>query len=287
MPGDIRQTRRPTGFKIKNPDNGATLNMPGGRPGVGVDAGGAPVIDPTENVLALVDAQARFQKDKDELVSKGLSAEISHVQSYFEMVIRAEQHRMDIVVEAERRRIDDLAALKKDYDKQISETQTGQMKTTSDLVSTQLDKVTTSLSDTINKTADNISAMLATMDGRVAKVEQFRYEMGGRAAVADPAMAQIASDLSALKLAGGRHEGQEAEAANKAIITARAAALELQKTQASSSGNQNVISIVVGIVALLSLLASVGSALYAATRPQAPIPVYQAPTHVPTHLELV
>jgi len=112
-----RQTRRPTGYKVKRDSA-----MPGGRPGVGVDAGGAPVIDPTENVLALVDAQARFQREKDDLVARNLSDRIENVHHFFDMVIVAE-----------RRRVDDLAVLKKDYDSQIAETQRGQMKTTSDL----------------------------------------------------------------------------------------------------------------------------------------------------------
>jgi hypothetical protein len=76
-------------------------------------------------------------------------------------------------------------------------------------VSTQLDKVTTSLSDTINKTADNIAAVLATMDKRVSAVEQFRYETGGRSSVSDPAMQQIAADLKALKLSTASGTGEK------------------------------------------------------------------------------
>jgi len=264
-----RQTRRPTAAGYSKDDGHV------GRPGVGVDAGGAPAVDPTENVLALVDAQARFQREKDADAEKYLASEIHHVKSYFDMVIQAE-----------RRRVDDLAALKKDYDKQISETQTGQMKTTSDLVSTQLDKVTTSLSDTINKTSDNIGATLATMNERLAKVEQFRYEMGGRAAVSDPAMTQIANDLSQLKLASGRNEGRETEAANKITAAATEAALQLQRTQASHSGNQNMIGTVSAIIAGLALFAAVGGWIYTAarTQPETPAHVYQAPmTTGPQH----
>lgn len=254
---DARQTRRATAAGYSKNEGKV------GRPGIGVDAGGAPVIDPTENVLALVDAQARFQREKDADAERYLSAEIRHVNTYFDMVISAE-----------RRRVDDLAALKKDYDKQISETQREQMKTTSDLVSTQLDKVTTSLSETINKTSDNIVATLATMNSRLAEVEKFRYDMGGRAAVSDPAMAQIANDLSQLKLAGGRHEGAETEAARKVIAAAKEAALELQRTQTVQGSNQNTMTIIMAAIAGLSLLCTI----YLASRaPAAPIPVYQAP----------
>jgi len=257
MPTEPRQTRRATAVGYSKGDNGRP-----GRPGVGIDAAGAPVIDPTENVLALVDAQARFQREKDADAEKYLAAEIAHVQKYFDMVINSE-----------RRRVDDLSALRKDYDKQISETQREQMKTTSDLVSTQLDKVTTSLSETINKTSDNIVATLATMNSRIAEVEKFRYDMGGRAAVSDPAMTQIASDLSQLKLAGGRQEGAEAEAARKVITAAKEAALELQKTQTLQGSNHNTMMIIMAAIAGISLLCTI----YLAGRtPTAPIPVYQA-----------
>jgi len=90
-------------------------------------------------------------------------------------------------------------------------------------------------------------------------------------------MSQISSDLAQLKLATGRHEGQEAEAASKITTAAAAAALELQKTQVTHSGNQNVIAVVLGAIAGLSLIASVGMAIYTVSRPTAPIPVYQTP----------
>ena len=273
MPSDSRQTRRATGYKVNRGSD--ANNLPGGRPGVGVDAGGAPVIDPTENVLALVDAQARFQREMDAAAEKHFATQIEHVHQFFDMVIVAE-----------RRRVDDLAVLKKDYDNQIAETQRGQMKTTSDLVSTQLDKVTTSLSETINKTSDNIGATLATMNERLAKVEQFRYEMGGRAAVSDPAMTQIANDLAQLKLVGGRQEGQETEAARKIATVARETALHLQKTQAEHSGTSVAIQLAVGIIALLSLLMSIGGILFIANRPS-PQPVYQAPSHMSFRIERI
>lgn len=261
-PSGGRQTRRASGYGVKGRSDS-------GRPGIGVDAGGAPVIDPTENVLALVDAQARSQRDLDAAGQRFNASEVGWVIKHFEALMVAE-----------RRRIDDLALLKKDYDKAISETQTGQMKTTSDLVSTQLDKVTTSLSDTINKTADNIAATLATMDKRLAGVEQFRYETGGRASVSDPVLVQVANDLAALKIAGGKQQGQ-GEADSRKIVEA------FQRTQIAHSGTSVAIQIAVGIIALLSLLTSVGGVFFIASRPTPPTPVYQAPSHLSLQLQRI
>jgi hypothetical protein len=167
-------------------------------------------VDPTKNVLDLVQAQAKFQEKVDGMALSARMAEDAWIVKYFEALNVAE-----------RRRLDDLAEQKKDYDKQISETQTGQMKTTSDLVSTQLDKVTSSLSDTINKMSDNFASMLQTVDKRLSAVEQFRYETGGRSSVSDPAMQQIAADIKELKLstAGGAGEKRGVDANAQWMIT--------------------------------------------------------------------
>jgi hypothetical protein len=252
---EARQTRRPS---IKGSSNGA----PGA--GLGVDRYGAATIDPSENVLALVDAQTRFQEKFDKLTSEFNAAQIAHVHQYFEMVISAE-----------RRRVDNLADLKKDYDKQISETQTGQMKTTSDLVSTQLDKVTTSLSDTINKTADNIAATLATMDKRLAGVEQFRYETGGRTSVSDPAMSQIASDLAALKLSVTRDSGERSGVTTVTAAQIVAETLRMQGTAVQQHGTQNIIAIAGIVIGLL--LAAAG--WFSRPAPVVTDPVVHRPAH--------
>lgn len=258
MPAD-RQIRRP-----KFAGAGAGANGRGPRAGVGIDPYGGPVIDPTENVLALVDAQAKFQEKMDEAHQQANDSERRWIIKHFEALMVAE-----------RRRIDDLALLKKDYDKAISETQTGQMKTTSDLVSTQLDKVTTSLSDTINKTADNIAATLATMDKRLAGVEQFRYETGGRASATDPALTQVLADITALKLGAGKSTGGDEAERSRMVFEA----LALQKQQVAHSGNQNMIAVMVGGFGIILAL---GGWIYTAMH-VAPAIVYANPAdiHVP------
>ena len=210
--------------------------------GIGIDRYGAGAIDPSENVLALVHAQGLSQQKLDLITARAATSESAWLIKYFEALMAAEQ-----------RRVDGLAAQKKDYDNKIGETQTGQMKTTSDLVSTQLDKVTTSLSDTINKTADNITAALAMMNERLAKVEQFRYETGGKTSMTDPAMAGVLADIAGLKIAKERGAGRGEEVTARTI----AEALELQRRVSGHGGTQNniaIISVAVGLViAVVSL----------------------------------
>ena len=110
----------------------------------------AQVIDPTENVLALVDAETRYLRD----------------------MLVAETRRQDDLRHAETRRINDLEVQRVRYETQMGDVLTVQVKTTSDLISAQLDKTTTSLGNLIT-TAVN------SLNDRIALLERFRYEVGG------------------------------------------------------------------------------------------------------------
>jgi|ERR1700733_5355315 len=170
-PATPRQTRR-----LKAPTPNA--------PGKGVDAQGYPVIDPTENVLALVDAEAKYQNGMREMESK------------YQDAMRA----------AESRRLDDLAELRVKYEARISEVLTVQVKTTSELISTQLDKVTTALGLQITSSVNSLLE-------RIGQLERFRWEVGGKTSVQDPAMAsalaQLTQAMTTLQSASQQGRGRE------------------------------------------------------------------------------
>lgn len=215
--------------------------------------------DPTENVKALNAAQALFQKEKDELVARFNDARWQHVEA----LAVAERRRIDDLTKAEKERVDGLAAQKSTYDKQIAETQTSQLKTTSDLVSTQLEKVTSSLSQTIDKTAQNISAMLHELSKRLTPLEEFRYTMGGKTSVSDPAMNQIANELAQLKLQVTKTTG----GAENEIASA------LQVFQAQTlrhAGSQNWIALVAAIIAAIVAAAALIGTVLSSHQPEPP-----------------
>jgi hypothetical protein len=181
MAAATRQIRRPRATTT-------TTNGTAGS-GLGVDRFGAPVIDPTENVLALVDAESRRQDG------------LRDAETRYQNAMRL----------AETKRIDDLAQLRSKNDEQISAILTTQVKTTSELISTQLDKVTTSLSNqitTLTKATqdqiaaltksfnDQLTAVSSPLNERLNRVEQFRYEYAGRASVSDPATSQALETLT-------------------------------------------------------------------------------------------
>jgi hypothetical protein len=145
------------------------------QPGIGVDAAGGGVIDPTKNVEDLVNA---------------LSETLDKLR-------HADGKRLDDLREADQKRLGEIAALKREYDKQIFDIQTVQVKTTSDLISAQLSKETASLANQINAATVQNQGLIQTLSARIDKLEQARYETAGRASVQDPATAEALAKMSA------------------------------------------------------------------------------------------
>jgi hypothetical protein len=112
----------------------------------------APPIDPTKNVLDLVEAAIRRQDD-----------------------LRA----------AETRRVNELAELKEKHDRIVADILTEQVKSTSQLISTQLDRLTT------------------TMTERIAALERFRWEVGGKQQGIGTVVLAITTGLSVVIAFGG------------------------------------------------------------------------------------
>jgi len=125
-----RQIRRPVGSQ-QNKVSGA---------GVAVDSYGGPVIDPTENVLALVDAESKYQNDMRE----------------------AETRRVNEAAAAETRRIAELSLQKQTFDSEMARVLRANMDSTSTLLAMQLKEVKT-----------DIQIELRSLN-------QFRWESGGK-----------------------------------------------------------------------------------------------------------
>lgn len=153
---------------------------------MGIDTFGGPVIDPTENVLSLVD------------VEKGHAKELRQADLDYDKDMRAAEARyQDGMRLAEKEKQQALAELKQGYDKQISDILTVQVKTTSELISTQLDKVTTSLSNQIQAAAVQQSGLITTLSERIGRLEQNQWQTAGKTSVSDPATADALSRMAA------------------------------------------------------------------------------------------
>ena len=172
--------------------------------GSGVDIYGGPVIDPTKNVLDLVKAESKYQDAMRDAESRLASA----------------------TAKAEQRRIDDLAALRLIYDQRIAEDLRVNVKTTSDQLAGQLVKETGALSNQISALTTSFSGQLTTLTTsftnqvsaltnaitpRIADLERFRWEQGGKTSERDPVVSQalvdMAKSISLLKDVQKKEEG--------------------------------------------------------------------------------
>jgi hypothetical protein len=216
---------------------------PQGQHGIGVDAYGRSVIDPTENVVALVkageitaeklreadkrflDAQLRAQQTLQDYARESeirLQNFAREAEAKLQTAMReAEARYARDVAAAETRRIDQLAETRQEFQNTIRDMLAESVRTTSSLVSTQLVQIQ------------------ATFDARVTKLEQAQLTQAGRSSVADPAieamiarnaarLSSIESDLMGIRsnesTAGGRMRGSmDTNARLLAVVMAVAA----------------------------------------------------------------
>jgi hypothetical protein len=142
--------------------------------GVGVDAFGMPVIDPTKNVLDAVASEGRYQDGMREAGEK-LQNALREEESKFQTALR----------EAETRRINELAAQKQTFDLELAKVLRANQDAASTLLATQLKEVKNDLSD------------------RTAKLEQFRWESGGKTTGASNLAGWIVAAIMALIAVAG------------------------------------------------------------------------------------
>jgi hypothetical protein len=140
------------------PDLGPPPSAPAGIP---VDAHGNPTIDPTKNVLDLVRAES-LRQDGLRKAGEDFQAYRVDAESKFQNFARDAEARLQTLVRnSETQRLDQLAVLRQSYEARIADMLAVSVKSTSDLVSTQLVQIQ------------------ATFNDRVSKLEQFRWESGG------------------------------------------------------------------------------------------------------------
>jgi hypothetical protein len=130
-------------------------------PGDPVDAYGNSTIDPTKNVLDLVRAESIRQDGLRDAESRLHRYAIETLEKFQNYARDTESKMQTLVRNSETQRLDQLAVLRQTYEARIADMLAVSVKSTSDLVSTQLVQIQ------------------ATFNDRVSKLEQFRWESGG------------------------------------------------------------------------------------------------------------
>jgi hypothetical protein len=148
------------------------------QPGVGVDARGGAVIDPTKNVLDLVRVAIANQDAMREGLKELLNEKVEGLKAILSMVSTSQEMFQNAQREAETKRIDQLAQTRQEFQNTIRDMLAESVRTTSNLVSTQLVQIQ------------------ATFDTRVTKLEAGAFTQAGKSSVQDPATADALSRMA-------------------------------------------------------------------------------------------
>ncbi len=211
-----------------------------GRPGIPVDAYGKATIDPTKNVLDLVRAESKYQdamrmslKERWDESHVALKEQLKITNDYVIMFQNAQR-------DAETKRIDQLAQTRQEFQNTIRDMLAESVRTTSNLVSTQLVQIQ------------------ATFDTRVTKLEAGAFTQAGKQSVADPAISDAMTRMT--------RDVMELRNAQESFAGKIANSLAAIQTQESASGgrakgmtdtNARMLAVVMALAAVASPIVSI------------------------------
>jgi hypothetical protein len=178
-----------------------------GAAGVGVDAAGGPVIDPTENVIALNEAANKRQDDLREITNRHLDAKITAVEQI--ATLRAEHAREIRGLESDRldkiRQVDVLAG-NTAADRALIAIQTLAATTTANA-----ETLRAMVANTATTIATQTAAAMAAVTERIGALEKSSYTGLGKSAYVDPQLSELLAEVKTLRasaaVGAGKTEG--------------------------------------------------------------------------------
>ncbi len=181
-------------------------DQPTQRPGIGVDARGGAVIDPTYNVEALVRALKEELRELRVTDREYVKDRFSTVEKFMDFARDAEARQQTTQRQAETRRIDELAQTRQELQNVIKDMLAESVRTTSTLVSQQLLQIQ------------------GNAEARLTKLEAYQLTQAGRSSIADPAieaaLSRMNMALAAMQQSGTQGQGFTTgrEAANARLL---------------------------------------------------------------------
>lgn len=228
--------------------------------GLPADVYGNPTIDPTKNVLDLVDA-AVTRIDDMAVLREQLRSERA---KYADEIRQAETQRLDDLRAAESRRVDEQASMRAEFQEKVSigeskridairavdvaavavasERATQQATVLATQVSTSADALRTLVATTAAAMAATNQSLTTQLTDRIATLEKAQYELRGKSAVVDPQMEMLLGEMRGLRERASADSGK-------------------------SAGISMTGAMVMGGVSLVAMLFGIASALYAVLKP--------------------
>lgn len=170
-----------------------------GRPGEAVDAQGGPVVDPTKNVLQLVEAAVTRLNDLRESDSKWLhqlqDAEARRIDE--QLTLRADF--ADKLTLAESKRIDAIRAVDVSAVAVASERATQQASVLANQVVTSADALRSLVASTATAMAAQTQTLTTQFTDRLALLEKVQYENKGKSGLIDPMLQELVTEVRSLR----------------------------------------------------------------------------------------
>jgi hypothetical protein len=195
------------------------------KPGLAVDASGGPVVDPTKNVLDLVQAAIKRQDDLRDAASTLTRSQIESAEKMD--ALRAEN--VKAVADALARKLADEAALRAYYAERLDAAEAKRIDAIravdvaavavasqraadqATVLATQVQQSAEALRTLVATTAATVATsqqQLATsLSARLTTLEQAGYQQAGQQKVSDPALAALNAKVDALVVANSDRSG--------------------------------------------------------------------------------
>jgi hypothetical protein len=196
-------------------------------PGIPVDSRGGATIDPTKNVLDLVEASIRRQDDlrrvveelmKDKVDSANeksairlqmmeqrladvvnrLDSEAKLRAEFAKEIAATEKARVDAIRQVDKTAVDQTASAALQTAANLAKTQTDSAGVLSTQVSTSAEALRNLVATTAAESNRNIQQQFTTLGTRVAALEQGSATLGGERKFSDPAVAALAEQVRVL-----------------------------------------------------------------------------------------
>jgi len=203
----------------------SSVHESGSSQGPATDSSNNPVIDPTENVLGLVDAATVRQDDLRAAFSDLAAMRVHYLEQtrdislkYMEKLAAAESRRVDekasIRAEyieklslAEAKRIDAIRAVDVNAVSVAAERANAQAGVLATQVATSADALRTLVGTTAQTLQLAQQQLQSAFNERITKVEQAQYTGAGRALIADPQIEALLQQMKALAAAQATNAG--------------------------------------------------------------------------------
>jgi hypothetical protein len=217
--------------------------------GMGIDASGGPVVDPTKNVLDLSEASNQRQDDLREAHEKLVQAELRHIKELAEVRDKnqsdlahvREKHQMELR-RAESERLDSIRQVDREDVNKTAAQALSAIQTLAATTNTTAETLRTQVATTAQSTANVLTTITGEINKRLSALELAGSEGKGKSALSDPMMEKMIARVETLLSTGDKSTGKTA-------------------------GINWTAALIVGGISLFATLLGIAGVLYAVLKP--------------------